>query len=159
MEKFSLPEFELCAQRIYCKDIIECDYSGIFDRLNSILSKCNNYPENDYIEIVFRKYIYLKTATDTFRSTQNPKGIKKSDDITQTIIFKQSSDMDINILAKVKCLRYGGISSGRKDFLEWQINKLLLSGNFDMLEEYKLYKKEKSIEEYIIPDIITRNFN
>lgn len=159
MEKFSLPEFELCAQRIYHKDIIECDYSGIFDRLKSILNKCSSYYGDNYIEIIFRKYICSKTASDTFHSTKHPRDIQKVDDITQIIIFKQSSDADINILAKVKCLRYGGISGGRKDFLEWQINKLLLCVNFDMLEEYKLYKKEKSIEEYIIPDIITRDFN
>lgn len=159
MEKFSLPEFELCAKRIYHKDIIECDYSGIFDRLNSILNKCSSYDGDDYVEIIFRKYIYLKTATDTFHSIKHPRDIQKADDITQIIIFKQSSDADINILAKVKCLRHGGISGGRKDFLEWQINRLLLSDNFDMLEEYKHYKKEKSIEEFIIPDIITRNFN
>lgn len=159
MEKFSLPEFELCAKRIYYKDIIEFDYSGIFDRLKSILNKCSSYDGDNYIEIIFRQYICSKTASDTFHSIKHHRNIQKADDVTQVIIFKQSSDADINILAKVKCLRYGGISGGRKDFLEWQINKLLLSENFDILEEYKYYKKEKSTEEFIIPDIIIRNFD
>lgn len=152
MEKFSLPEFELCAKRIYFSDIIEEDYSKIVDKLSAILYKCKNYDGENYIEIIFRQYILMKTATEVFQYIRRPSIVRKADDITQIIVYKQSSDADINILAKVKCLEFG---SGYKDFLRWQICRLFIDKEIDLLNEYKSYKMSKGISDYVIPNMLS----
>ena len=153
MENFSLQEFELCAQCLYYKEILEQDYSVIIPRLNNILMKCYGINEN-IIEEIFCKYIINKTATEVFYKSS--VRFHKADDIIDLIVFKQSQDMDINLLAKVKCYKYGKVSDGRKKFLKWQIDKLILNNKFDMLNEYRKYKEENGCVDYIIPSIITK---
>lgn len=155
MKKFSLQEFELCVQRIYYKEILEQDYSGILPKLNNILKRCSP-PYKDVIEETFCNYVIYKTATDVFHKSS--LRFRSADEIISMIIFKQSSDEDINLLAKIKCYKYGRINDGRKDFLKWQIDRLLLNNNFNMLYEYKKYKKECDVEDYSIPNMIVRTF-
>lgn len=151
MEKFSLPEFELCAQCVYYKEILEQDYSTILSRLNNILMRCYE-PNKNIVEEIFCKYIINKTATEVLHKSSTK--FHSADGIIDVIIFKQSQDVDINLLAKVKCYRYGKISDGRKKFLKWQIDKLILNNGFDMLEEYRNYKEENGIKDYAIPNMI-----
>ena len=155
MEKFSLPEFELCVQCLYYKEILEQDYSGILPQLNNILKRCSP-PYKNIIEETFCNYVICKTASDVFYKSS--MRFLSVDEITAMIIFKQSTDEDINLLAKIKCYKYGRISDARKDFLKWQIDRLLLNNSFDMLSEYKNYKRECDVDDYSIPDMITQIF-
>lgn len=155
MKRLGLPEFELCAQCIYYRKILEQDYSKILPKLNDMLGRCYQDKYNNIIEEIFCKYITNHTATDVFHKVS--KSFFSVDDITKIIIFKQSADSEINLLAKVKCYKYGKLGDWRKDFLKWQIDKLILNDKIDMEEEYKNYKLSQGSLECVVPSIIIKN--
>lgn len=153
VEKLSLSEYELCAQCVHYREILEEDYSVVLPRLNRILLRCDEEKES-MIEEIFSKYIIYKNATEVYH--QYFSKVFSANEITNVLIFKQSQDPEINILAKVKCYKYGRINDNRKKFLKWQIDKLLLGSCFEMMEEYKIYQMENGIKDYLIPDMIIR---
>lgn len=61
VEKLSLSEYELCAQCVHYREILEEDYSVVLPRLNRILLRCDEEKES-MIEEIFSKYIIYKNA-------------------------------------------------------------------------------------------------
>lgn len=157
MEKFSKPEFELCLQYMNYSEIIETDYSGIKEKLFSILSRCSNYRGNDFVEIVFRHYILCNSASEVYVKIQKPNTIMKVDDITKIIVYKQSEDIDINILAKIKCKSFP-INKRYFPFLDLQIDKLFIENNMDLVECYKALMMSEGITDFILPNMLTKSF-
>lgn len=120
-----------------------------------LYNKCQINEIDDLIDKVFKSLVITGNIMDATkyinqigcRTEKNRKFIPT--DISDCIFYKQSSDVEITILAKF----IYSYTCQNKGFLQWQIYKLIKDGSFNYDEEsnkYQLYCEAKDIlYEYI----------
>lgn len=110
--------------------ILQCNLWRMFDFVKDIQNECCK-PQEDIVESIFRQYI----REGNFYNIKI-KYKKKNSDIRDIIVYRQSKNYNINIIAKMMYRKYG---KEKADFLDWQITKLLHEKEIDMANEYKMY--------------------
>lgn len=131
-EKFSLPEFQFCAALLK-NGVLQNDLKDIIPKLNEILNKCYSFSNDNQVDKIFKTYIINESVNNQSKIYINCR----KDIIINVIVFKQSTDVDITILAKVLYRKYGKFY---KEWLDWQIDKFLTKSNVDIKQEYINYR-------------------
>ena len=153
MERFSKSEYEFCANLL--KDgILKYDLNDIIKHLNEILRKCCQNTDNT-IDSVFKSFILKSDIDCVYGLLCGNTQIKDRNTIIDIITFKQSSDIDITILAKIMYRKYGKFYH---DWLDWQIRRLLDCYSINLKEEYISYRISIGKDYNSIPGIFDKEF-
>lgn len=113
-------------------------YQSLFNRneffrcLIKLSDKCK-FTENDSkTEKIFKAYCLCGNMADCIKRTGCLNG-----EISDTLFFKKSEDIEITLLAKSMYVANG---TKYKEFLEWQVNVILEKGEIDIKEEYRKWR-------------------
>lgn len=117
--------------------------------LINLYNKCQINDCDDIVDKIFKSLILAGNIMDAtklinslgFRTDKNRAFIPT--DVSDFIFYKQSTDTEISIFAK--SIYYHTCQN--KEFLKWQIDKLIKDGSFDYDEEMKKYLEYKKREE------------
>lgn len=112
--------------------LYQCVYNNKFsDFLSELTNKCKYNNKDNETDFIFKSFILAGNMTNTMIFTKLPN--KK---ISDTLFFKQSSDIEITFLAKII---YFESNTKFKDFLQWQINVILRDKKIDIKHEYIMW--------------------
>lgn len=154
---YLMPHYEIYAELIH-SGAFKYDLRSMFNDLESIREECLIQCD-DLTEYIFRDFIYngkIEYSLESYVRAHNAnvRYDAARNFIVETLVFKQSQNQDINILAKLTYRRYG---KDYKCFLDWQLEKLAAGKEIDILEEFTAYKNSTG-HEIRTPDILKQNF-
>ena len=104
------------------------------DSIDQVLALANKYQikdDDNETDKIFKSFVLFGNMSDTIKYTGYPN--KKISDI---IFFKQSSNINLTLLAKTLYFISG---TKFKDFLQWQIKVILQDNKINIEEEYIKY--------------------
>lgn len=115
-------------------------------KIEDILSLSNNFQIrkeecDDLIEFIFRKMIYHGNISN-MGSPYRDAGYR--DCVMDIITFKQSKSRDITIAAKL-IFKMSTQYKVKKEFIEWQLEKLFCGIEIDIQKEYEQFMNDDTI--------------
>lgn len=111
------------------------DYTpDFFNAFINILNKCIINDSDDRKTKIFKTFIICGGMSNTIKETHNEFC---NNEISDTLFFKQVDDIEITLLAKMLYLNNG---TKYKEFLERQINIILINHKINIKDEYIKWK-------------------
>lgn len=102
------------------------------DKLINTAKQCQIEKTDNKTDYIFKSFCLCGNMSDCMKETH-----LTNTEISDTIFFKQSSNINITLLAKAL---YCVSNTKFKEFLEWQIKVILEYGEIDINAEYKKWK-------------------
>lgn len=102
--------------------------NNFINYISNLANKCIIKDDDSKVDIIFKEFVLLGNMSNTIAYNGVPNNV-----VSDTLFFRQSSDIELTLLAKSLYFISG---TKFKDFLQWQINVILKNNKIDIKQEY-----------------------
>lgn len=113
--------------------VLQNDLKQVSQLLETVMDKCKRLLfDGDETDVIFAQFVINGYLGRTIKNTDF-----KRETIVNTILFKQSKDRLVTVLAKIIYYKTGAYE---REFANYQVDKILHNQEMDIMKEYEKYK-------------------